>query len=180
GALEAKFGRHGRELHDRALGIYEAPVHSDHGAAKSVSRETTFGEDEASGDRLRAVLRGQAERVAADLGRQGRSARTVTLKLRFPPFETLTRSSTASDTIELADEIYEAAAVLFERAWAEHGHRPVRLVGVGVANLQERARQLRLGESLERDHLAETVSGLRDRFGDEVIRRASEVRHRNS
>jgi DNA polymerase-4 len=179
-ALEAKFHRHGRELRDRALGIYDAPVHSDHGAAKSISRETTFGEDEPSGDRLRAVLRGQAERVAADLGRQARSARTVTLKLRFPPFETLTRSSTANGTLELADEIYDAAVALLVRAWGENGYRPVRLIGVGVTNLQERARQLRLGESLERDHLAETVSGLRDRFGDGVIRRASEVRRRDS
>jgi DNA polymerase-4 len=174
-ALESKFGRHGLELHDRARGVFEAPVHSEHAGAKSVSRETTFGEDEPSGERLRAMLRGQSERIAADLAQQGRSARTVTLKLRFPPFDTLTRSWTGAGTIELADEIFDAAAALFERAWAENGKRPVRLLGTGVTNLQERARQLRLGETLERDHLAEAVSDLRGRFGERVIRRASEM-----
>jgi DNA polymerase-4 len=120
------------------------------------------------------VLRG-AERVAADLARQERSARTVTLKLRFPPFETLTRAWTGAGAVELADQIFEAGAALFERAWAENGKRPVRLIGIGVTNLQERARQLRLGETLERGQLADTVAELRERFGRDAVRRASEM-----
>jgi len=175
GALEAKFGRHGRELHARALGVFEAPVLAGHGMAKSVSREMTFDEDEPSGERLRAVLLGQAERVAADLARQGRAARTVTLKLRFPPFETLSRSTTVGQPVELEDEIFQAAAGLFERAWAENERRPVRLIGLGATNLQERARQLRLGESVDADRLAETVTDLRERFGDSVVQRGAEI-----
>jgi DNA polymerase-4 len=124
---------------------------------------------------LRAVLRGQAERVAADLKRQGKGARTVTLKLRFPPFETLTRSATPGPTLELADEIFEVAADLFEKAWAQNAKRPVRLLGVGVMNIGERARQLRLGEDASSDHLADTVADLRERFGDAVIHRAAEI-----
>lgn len=175
GALEAKFGRHGRELHARALGIYDAPVLAGHGLAKSVSREMTFDDDEPSGERLRAVLLGQAERVAADLARQGRAARTVTLKLRFPPFETLSRSITVGQPVELADEVFRAAAGLFERAWAENEQRPVRLIGLGATNLQERARQLRLGENVDADRLAETVTDLRERFGDSVVKRGAEI-----
>jgi DNA polymerase IV len=174
-SLEARFGRHGFELHARALGIFDAPVLSGRGDARSISRETTFDLDEPSGDRLRAVLRGQAERIARDLTRQEKSARTVTLKLRFPPFETLTRSWTSPSTLDLADELYEAALQLFDRAWREHELRPVRLIGIGATNLGERRRQLRLGESLEADHLADTVAGLRDRFGDAAVRRAAEL-----
>jgi DNA polymerase-4 len=175
-ALESRFGRHGGELHARALGIFDAPVLEGHGPAKSISRETTFDDDEPDRDRIRAILRGQAERVAADLARQHRAARTVTLKLRFPPFETLTRSVTVARTIDLADDIFDAAAGLFERAWAENDRRPVRLIGLGATNLQERAQQLRLGETLDANRLADTVSGLRDRFGDDVVRRAAEIR----
>jgi DNA polymerase-4 len=137
----------------------------------------TFGEDEPDRNRLRAILRGHAERIAADLAKNGRAARTVTLKLRFPPFETLTRSTTASSTVELADDLYALAAGLFERAWDENQRRPVRLIGMGATNLQERARQPRLGESLDADRLADAVSGLRDRFGDEAVRRAAELRN---
>ncbi|MEX2081044.1 MAG: DNA polymerase IV, partial [Dehalococcoidia bacterium] len=93
-SLVARFGSHGRELYHRSRGVYDAPVLSGRADAKSVSREITFDNDVADPDRLRAVLRNEADRVAADLVRQSRGARTVNLKLRFPPFETLTRSTT--------------------------------------------------------------------------------------
>lgn len=173
--LEARFGRHGRELHERALGRVQAPILAGRDAARSVSRETTFAQDEPDRGRLRAVLRGHAERVAADLVRQGRSARTVTLKLRFPPFETITRSSSPGEPLDLADDLFAASAELFEVAWAEHGRPPVRLLGMGVTNLQERARQLRLGESLDADNLARAIGDLRQRFGDAAIQRAAEL-----
>ncbi len=174
-ALHARFGRHGLELHERALGRYDAPVLEGHGPAKSITRETTFDDDEPHRERLRAVLRGQAERVAADLARQQRGARTVTLKLRFPPFETLTRSVTIPGGAELADDLFEAAARLFERAWAENDRRPVRLIGMGTANLQQRALQLRLGETMDANNLAGSIATLRDRFGDSIVQRAAEL-----
>ncbi|MGK2965053.1 MAG: DNA polymerase IV [Tepidiformaceae bacterium] len=176
-ALVARFGSHGAELHQRALGIFDAPVLSGRGAAKSISREITFDHDLPDGDRLRALLRGQAESVAADLASHGRSARTVTLKLRFPPFETLTRATTLHGPTDLANDIFEAALGLFDTAWSANHLRPVRLLGVGVTNLQERARQLRLGETTEADILQETVGALRSRFGDGAVRRASELGH---
>jgi DNA polymerase-4 len=175
-ALEAKFGNYGAELHARALGIYDAPVLEGHGQAKSISREVTFGTDEPSGDRLRAVLRRHAESVAADLARESRAARTVTLKLRFPPFETITRATTPDRPATVADDLFETGSRLFERAWSENQRRPVRLLGLGATNLQERAQQLRLGESLERNDLADAVAGIRTRFGDEAVRRATELR----
>ncbi|OAI42093.1 hypothetical protein AYO38_11700 [bacterium SCGC AG-212-C10] len=174
--LALRFGNSGHDLHLRSLGQDVSRVHYGREGAKSISRETTFEYDEPSRDRLRAVLRGQAERVAADLGRQGRAARTVTLKLRFPPFETLTRSETQSTPLDLADEVFAAGASMFERAWEENSRRPVRLLGVGVANLVERARQLRFGEVREADRLERTVADLRGRFGDAVLRRAAEIR----
>jgi DNA polymerase-4 len=176
-ALIAKFGSHGAELRARALGIYDAPVLSGRGEAKSISRETTFDRDEPDGQRLRAVLLGQAERVAVDLARHGRAGRTVTLKLRFPPFETISRSVTTGIPVELAGEIHTSAVSLFERAWDENGRRPVRLIGLGVSNLQEQARQLRLGESAEGPpaRLQEAVHAIRDRFGDAAVRRAAEL-----
>jgi DNA polymerase-4 len=174
-ALEARFGRHGRELHERALGRFDVPVMAGRGEAKSVSRELTFDVDEPDEQRLRAVLRGHAERIAADLAHQGRSARTVTLKLRFPPFETVTRAMTLPAPVDLADELFEAGAALFDRAWMEHARQPVRLVGIGATGLQERARQLRLGEAQAPQKLAEAVAAIRERFGDDAVRRAAEL-----
>ena len=173
--LRSRFGDHGLELRSRALGIFDAPVLAGRGIARSISRETTFEHDEPNGDRLRAVLRGQAERVAADLVVQERGARTVTLKLRFPPFETLTRSHSPGVTVDIADLIYRTGLALFERAWSENDRRPVRLLGLGVSNLQERARQLALGETQEPEVVAIAVATLRERFGDSAIVRAAEL-----
>ncbi|HKS90963.1 MAG TPA: DNA polymerase IV [Tepidiformaceae bacterium] len=173
--LEARFGSHGADIRLRALGRFDSPVLSGHGTAKSISREVTFGDDESSQERLHAILLGQAERIAADLARQGRAGRTVTLKLRFPPFETLTRSATPGHGLELADEIAAAAIALFDRTWDANGRRPVRLIGAGVTNLQQRGRQLAFGEQPGRDVLEERLRGLRDRFGDTIVRRGAEI-----
>jgi DNA polymerase-4 len=178
--LVGRFGRHGAELHERAWGRFAAPVLAGRGEAKSVSRERTFAIDEPDSGRLRAVLRAEAEAVAADLARHGRGARTVVLKLRFPPFETLTRSVTVREAVDLADDIYGLARGLFDSAWAANGRRPVRLIGVGVSNLQQRARQLRLGEGAAPGQLAEAVAELRERFGDGAVRRAAELQRPGS
>jgi DNA polymerase-4 len=175
GALVAKFGKHGAELRARSLGIFDAPVVSGRGEAKSISRDITFDNDEPDGDRLRAVLRSQAERISHELAIGGKAARTVSLRLRFPPFETLSRSFTPRVAVDLADEIFLQGAALFEKAWEENERRPVRLIGLGVHNIVERARQLRLGETMEADRLQGTVETLRDRFGDSSVRRANEL-----
>ena len=174
-ALRQRFGSMGEELHMRSQGRFEAPVLAGRGTAKSVSRETTFGRDEGDRARLRATLRTQAERVARDLARSELAARTVVLKLRFPPFETLTRSWTGGGQVALADEIFAAGVELFERTWRAEGERPVRLIGLGVMNLGAPARQLKLGETFEADRLADTVNSLRDRFGEDSVRRATEI-----
>ena len=175
--LEERLGGHGHGLAARARGIYAARVLSGRARRKSISSESTFGEDEGNGDRLRAILRSKSERVAAQLAKKQKSARTVTLKLRFPPFETMTRSWTGPRQVELADDIYRSAVEIFETAWEANNRRPLRLIGVGVANLEDRARQLQLGETLEADRLADAVGDLRERFGDEAVLRAAEVEH---
>jgi len=176
-ALVGRFGKGGAELHARALGIFDAPVVATRGDAKSISRDITFDEDEPDGDRIRAVLRSQAERISRELSNTGKAARTVSLRLRFPPFETLSRSFTPRVAVDLADDIYAHGAALFEKAWDENERRPVRLIGLGVHNIVERARQLRLGETMEADRLQGTVESLRDRFGDGSVLRANELRN---
>ncbi len=173
--LEAKFGRHGADLRKRALGVAPGGVAAASPVRRSISREHTFERDEPSPGRLRATLLRQAEHVADDLARQQRAARTVILKLRFPPFETTTRSATPGRQLLFAPELYEVAADLFEAAWEEHGRRPVRLIGLGVTGLTERARQLTLGESPAPGALHDALLRLRERYGEAVIRRAAEL-----
>lgn len=178
--LQSRFGRGGADLWERARGIHHSPVLSERAVARSISRETTFGEDETDVDQLHAVLRRQSEHVADELARQQLAARTIGLKLRFPPFETMTRSSTPGVLVSLADDIYRPAVALFERAWELNAKRPVRLVGVGVSGITEGGHQLRLGEGTTAIRLAGALAEVRERFGDGAIRRGIELKGEGS
>ena len=85
--LEARFGRAGARLHDLSRGFDDRAV-EPFAPPKSMGAEETFGHDHRDVERLRATLRGQAERVARELREGGYATRCVTLKLRFADFST--------------------------------------------------------------------------------------------
>lgn len=170
--LRRRLGRAGEALHRLARGEDDRPVEPST-EVKSIGRETTFPEDIGDTETLERVLLGLSEEVGARLRREGVCGRTVTLKLRFSNFTTLTRSRSLPEATALAEKIYPVALALFRGV-----ERPlkVRLLGVTVSNLSpgQAARQLSLFEppDARRERLAETVDSLRERYGDEIIRRA--------
>ena len=127
-------GKWGRLMRDRARGI-DPRVLEGPAEAVSISQEETFERDVADRDALHAELRRMAERVSELLRRDGRCARTVTTKLRYPDFSIRSRSQTLSAGIDDADTIGELACALLDRALQQ---RPdaLRLVGVGVSGLE--------------------------------------------
>ncbi len=141
---------------------------------KSVGNEETFSKDlDQAEDILREVLR-LSEKVAARLRQAGLMGRTITLKVRFSNFSTITRSKTLLDPTDVAKEIYEVAKSLFEGLKLDQVR--VRLVGVRVEKLveeQEANRQLLLGENekgwREIDKASDKANA---RFGDEAIKPA--------
>ena len=126
---------------------------------KSISRETTFAKDATDRDFLRGVLRYLAERVGAALRREGKWARTVTCKVRYADFETVEGHRTLRHAVASDDQVYGQAEALLSRALAKRW-APVRLIGVGVAELVEGAqlplfdapagRETRLSAALDR------------------------------
>ncbi len=172
--LARRFGKHGADLARRARGIDERPVESQR-EAKSISKETTFAQDVGNGAALRETLRVLSEGVGRRLRRKRLSGATVRLKLRWADFTTLTRQVTLPQPTDQDGEVYGAARALFDQAW-QPGRR-VRLLGVGVSGLQPSVRQLSLWDEDSEDErrLLETLDRLRDRFGERVVRRASEL-----
>jgi len=96
---------------------------------KSISAETTYAQDLADVREMRAELARLAARVASSLEKKNLLARTVTIKVRFGDFTTVTRSHTADRPSRDAGEFRERALALLERT--EAARRPVRLLGVG-------------------------------------------------
>jgi DNA polymerase-4 len=100
---------------------------------KSISAENTYPEDLETLAEMRAEVERMARRVAASLEKKNLYARTVTLKLRYADFTTVTRRHTAAATRE-PEAFVERAVALLERT--EAARRPVRLLGVGAHELQ--------------------------------------------
>jgi DNA polymerase-4 len=100
---------------------------------KSISCEDTYPEDLRELREMRAEIERLARRTAASLERKGLVARTVTVKVRYADFTTVTRSHTEEPATRDAAHITERALLLLERTDA--GRRSVRLLGVGVHGL---------------------------------------------
>ena len=135
-------GSVGKLLRDRARGIDPRGLELDVERV-SISVENTFERDLVERERLHDELRGMAREVAEHLQRTGRTARTVTAKLRYADFSIRSRSTSLDVGIDDAEQIADLACRLLDRGLRD---RPgaLRLVGVGVSGLAE-YRQLALG-----------------------------------
>jgi DNA polymerase-4 len=170
-SMEGLFGRHGRVTWQRAQGIDSTRV-SCEGEAKSISREGTFSSDVVDPQHLRAVLRAFSESVGSQLRQQGRRCRTVTLKLRWEDFTTISRSTTLARPASSNDAIFDAANDLLDKV-RESARRPVRLIGVGASGLVDDAVQLSLEPTFESK--AELLSRMFDRVRGKYGRRSLET-----
>ena len=166
--LVAALGEHtGVHFFDLCRGRDVRPVQAS-SAPRSVSRETTFGEDVSDDDLLHAVLLEHAEDVGRRLRRKGLAGKTVRLKLRYPPFETLTRQTKLHNPTSDDGTLYRHGKKLLSAARASG--RPVRLLGLGVSDLCAADVPVQ-GElfgdpgDAPSDTVNRTLDAIRDRFG---------------
>ena len=178
--LVERFGKHGHDLARRAGGIDDRPVETGY-EIKSISHEITFATDVSDGTALRRTLRQLSERVGRRLRRKGLGGITVKMKLRWADFTTLTRQATLDHATDLDSEICAAAEQLFDKTWPRG--KKVRLLGVGVSRFAVCAYQLALWGDGDTEHdrrLQKTLDSLRERFGDEAVRRGSQLKPGNT
>ncbi len=134
-------GKLGRLLRERARGVDPRPLETEVETV-SVSHEETFDRNVTDRELLRAEVRRMAVRVAERLAAGDQAARTVTTKVRYQDFSIRSRSQTLAVGTDDAARIGELACELLDRALADRPG-PLRLVGVGVSNLESH-RQLAL------------------------------------
>lgn len=162
----------GRHLHALAHARDDRPVDPDR-ETKSISHEETFAHDLNDRDELHTELVRQSDAVALRLRKNELAARTVQLKVRFGDFSTITRRITADRTFSDSGTVLTLARGLLDEVDVTPG---VRLLGVGVANLQQDpGQQLALdldataesGGALSTDAVVtdQVVDDVRERFG---------------
>lgn len=163
-------GKQGYDLSKRAQGIDHRPIVTER-EAKSVSNERTFREDIGRKSELLAHLSRLSKKVSSRLEKKDYQGRTIQIKLRWSDFTTITRQTTLPQPTSAGDTIYQTSVNLLEQVW-EPG-RMVRLIGVGVHNLDAAAKQLSLFDPdlAERQKLDETLKKLREKYGEDVISR---------
>jgi DNA polymerase-4 len=136
--LTERFGpRHGAELRRRARFEDDSPVTQERKVV-SESRETTFDRDIADMAELESVLARLVEKLCTTLVAQSRGGRTIGIKVRLDDFSTHTRARTLTEPVASADRVGPVALELLRRFAPQ---RPVRLIGVRVAGLEQRDAQ---------------------------------------
>jgi len=170
-ALGAAQGRH---LHALAWNHDERAVEPNQ-TVKSIGHEETFPRDIADRAELERELLRMSERVGSRLRGAGMAGRTVSLKLRYGDFRTITRSRTSAEPTDGGAQVGAVARTLLDAVDVGNG---VRLLGVSVSQLDTAhsvQEQLPLDDSARApasDRMAaveRSVDALRDRFGDDAV-----------
>jgi DNA polymerase-4 len=175
--LAQRFGSMGARLWHLARGEDARRV-TRNAPVKSISNETTFGEDTADAEVLDGHLWRLAEKVSDRAKAKARAGRVVTLKLKRANHAILTRRQTLREPTQIADRIYRTARELFDAA-DERG--PFRLIGVGLSEITGAETADLSGDLLDPD--AQRRAGaeratdrIRARFGPDAILKGRALR----
>ena len=151
--LVERFGKFGRSLYYLSRGIDDTPVVTEW-EPKSVGRSSTFERDIKDLRVIRRQLYDLTEDVVRQLKEMDLRAKTITIKVRYSNFQTITRSITIVTPADLLSTIWHNADILLmERV--ELKERAVRLVGVSLSNLVQ-------APAVEQLHLFEEGAGLEE------------------
>ena len=161
----------GLHLHELAWGRDPRPVVPG-SSTKSVSVEETYELDLRGREAVEGELLRHADRLAGRLRSTGMAGRTLTVKIRFADFTTVTRSVTFTTPADVSRDLYRSARALLN--CLEVDVKPIRLIGLGMTALAPATapRQLAVDRPAKWDDLAEAVDEVRLRYGTRSIRPA--------
>ncbi|MDH3393673.1 MAG: DNA polymerase IV [Desulfobulbaceae bacterium] len=169
--LEKKFGKNGARMQQAALGIDPRPVNTNR-SIQSIGHEETFTDDLTDRAALHRELLAMAVKVGRRLRDHGLRGRTVTIKVKYYDFKQITRSITLPETTDDQHTIYQTGSNLLSKTDA--GFKPVRLLGITVANLSSRdAVQQQLlfaADNRQRNQLNQAIDNITDKFDQDAIR----------
>ena len=179
GLLEHIFGKAGVQMHELANGIDARTVESVR-EAKSFGRETTFPTDISDQYTLETVLFTLADDVCHSLRSHHVKGRTVSIKIRYPDFKSITRAITLEQYTSSFEPVYNTVKQLMEKHYTDG--TPVRLIGVTVSNLKQETEIIEQQDLFadqktvkKVDALNKVLDNLNDKYGSEIVHRARKI-----
>ena len=171
--LQSIFGDQSLHMLRLAQGIDNREVESSR-EAKSISSEQTFATDITDKEILLGVLLNQVEDIAQRLRINNLEARTITLKLRYGDFRTITRSSTFDCPTNATKTLWQQARNIFLK-WHKKSAGALRLLGFGTSGLQKAGTGQQMlfaePEQEKQERLDKAFDEIRGKFGHDALRR---------
>jgi len=164
-------GNYAGHLLELAHGIDNTRVEPSR-PAKSISTEQTFATDIEDKETLLSILLGQVEEVSQRLRQQALKAGTITLKLRYADFRTITRSKTLTEAANTTRSLWQTAGTVFQN-WHSQSPGPLRLLGFAASSLSpENAAQKQLfpdPQEEKQKRLDKAVDKIKNRYGTNAL-----------
>jgi DNA polymerase-4 len=167
--LKRIFGKNSYKMAELAYGIDEREVENER-ERKSIGKETTFEKDVFTEKERNKALLALVEQVGFRMRKKGVVAHTITLKVKYSNFKTITRSHTVETPINLDEDIYQEIMRMANNVnWKE----PVRLLGVSASKLLvgEMPTLLLFEDDESKKQRNAVMDSLKKRFGEDIIKR---------
>ncbi len=180
--LKKRLGKHGETIWHFANGRNAEAVTPEPAENKGYGNSITTAQDVVTHEQGHQVLLSLCETVASRMRKDGKCGSCLSIHLRTNAFQHYSHQATLTGATNITSEIFEAACRIFDEAW--DGVTPLRQLGVQMTRLAaEPYQQFDLFSGMsprqfERKlRLDETVDALRDKFGEDIIRRAKFARN---
>ena len=177
GVLRRFFGDGFEAMLAMARGEDSAPVETVEWEAKSYSLQETFARDIADFAEIERIAKRMIDELVPKLREDGKCARTITVKIRYPGMEDVSAGHSLPAASDLETDFYPQLAPLLRGAWRQK--RPLRLVSVRLSQVEEPVRQLELFGAVQnekRHKLAAAVDALKRVKGEAAVTRGHQLR----
>ena len=175
--LRKRLGKHGETIWHFANGRNADAVTPEPAENKGYGNSTTTAQDVVTTQQAHQVLLSLCETVASRMRRDGKCGSCISVHLRTNEFHHFSHQAVLNGSTNITSEIFDAACRIFDEAW--DGYTPLRQLGVQMTRLScEPYQQFDFFSGLTPEQyekklkLDETVDALRDKFGEDAIRRA--------
>ncbi len=175
--LRKRLGKHGETIWHFANGRNADAVTPEPAENKGYGNATTTAHDVVTTEEAHQVILSLCETVAMRMRRDGKCGSCVSVHLRTNEFRHFSHQAMLHGATNITCELFEAACQIFDEAW--DGVTPLRQLGVQMTRLSNEPYQqfdffsgLSPQQYERKLRLDETVDSLRDRFGEDIIRRA--------